>query len=81
MLPTHLCRIVAFSQVMSSLVQLMSTYYYSFNYVIKITIGQYKGLHLRAYQHFLTEALSLYPSSSSAPFLSSYRGRLNGKGL
>ncbi len=51
MLPTHLCRIMAFSQVMSSLVQLMSTCYCSFNYVITITRSQNKWSHLLGYQH------------------------------
>lgn len=59
MLPTHLCRIVAFSQVMSSLVQLMSTCYCSFNYVITITMSQNKWLHLLGNT---SEALTQYPS-------------------
>lgn len=37
MLPTHLGRFVAFFQNISSLLQVMSTRYYCFNYVITIT--------------------------------------------
>ena len=54
MLPTHLCTIVAFS-LMSSSVMLMSTYYYNSNYVITVTISHTKWWHLLEYQLFWLE--------------------------